>query len=64
MLYNALCALKYLHKANIIHRDIKPANILITNDCRVLLCDFGLSRALPLRDKELERVQKKLYKEL
>jgi mitogen-activated protein kinase 1/3 len=51
MMYNALCALKYLHKANIIHRDIKPANMLIDSNCSVLLCDFGLSRALPLRDK-------------
>jgi serine/threonine protein kinase len=47
MFYNALCALKFIHKAGIIHRDIKPANMLIDRNCNVLLCDFGLARALP-----------------
>ena len=33
ILYNLLCALKYVHSANVIHRDLKPANILINADC-------------------------------
>ena len=41
-----LCALNFIHSANIIHRDIKPANILFKSDCTVKLCDFGLSRAV------------------
>ena len=32
ILYNTLCALKYLHSANVMHRDIKPSNILINRD--------------------------------
>ena len=44
LLYNMLCAMNYLHSANIKHRDIKPANILVDDECQVKLCDFGLAR--------------------
>ena len=39
-------ALEYLHtrKPPIIHRDIKPANIIITDDGRAVLVDFGISK--------------------
>jgi len=47
LLYNILCAVCYLHSANVIHRDLKAHNILINDECRVKLCDFGLARSLP-----------------
>ena len=47
IMYNTLCALKYLHSANVIHRDVKPSNILINRDSNVKICDFGISRTLP-----------------
>ena len=47
ILYNSLCALSYIHSANIIHRDIKPANFLIDSQCNVKICDFGLARVMP-----------------
>ena len=34
------------------HRDVKPDNILIDKSCRVLFCDFGLSRTIALSDNE------------
>lgn len=62
LIYNMLCSLKFIHKAGIVHRDIKPSNILTNSKCKVLICDFGLSRTLPSGVKPLEKIQKKLYK--
>jgi serine/threonine protein kinase len=42
--YQMLCALRYIHSASILHRDMKPANCLVTTDCDLALCDFGLAR--------------------
>ena len=45
-MYNLLCAVKYLHSANVLHRDLKPANVLVNEDCSVKICDFGLARSI------------------
>ena len=47
IMYNTLCALKFLHDANILHRDIKPANLLVNLDCSIKIADFGLARLDP-----------------
>lgn len=39
-----LDAVGYIHKAGVIHRDIKPANVLIGNDGRARLTDFGIAQ--------------------
>mmetsp|Transcript_1460 Transcript_1460/g.967 ORF Transcript_1460/g.967 Transcript_1460/m.967 type:complete len:247 (-) Transcript_1460:606-1346(-) len=46
IVYDILCGLLYLHKAQIVHRDLKPANILVNDNCTIQICDFGLARSL------------------
>ena len=44
-------ALDYAHAHNVVHRDLKPENILFDGD-RVILCDFGIARAIVLSTTE------------
>ncbi len=38
------CALGVAHRKGVIHGDVKPANMLITDDGRLKLMDFGMAR--------------------
>lgn len=43
-----LCdALQYLHSLNIVYRDMKPSNVMLRNDDKLRLVDFGIATEIP-----------------
>ena len=46
LLEPVLSALAAAHRAGLIHRDVKPENVLIADDGRVKVADFGLAKAV------------------
>ena len=47
-------ALQVLHGAHVVHRDLKPSNLMLTDDNRVILIDFG-SASMQLAAGDLSR---------
>jgi tRNA A-37 threonylcarbamoyl transferase component Bud32 len=47
-------ALAVLHAAHVVHRDLKPSNLMLTDDNRVILIDFG-SACMQLAASDLSR---------
>ena len=47
VLFQTVCSLAEAHSRGVVHRDIKPSNLLLTDNCGVKICDFGLARTMP-----------------
>lgn len=53
-------ALAYMHTRNCMHRDLKGENLLITENLRIKVCDFGFARLAAINDEEKRRMCKSL----
>ncbi len=46
LMVQACAGVGYAHRAGLVHCDIKPHNMLVSNDQRLKVTDFGIARAL------------------
>ena len=46
LLAQACAGIGYAHRAGLVHCDVKPHNMLVSNDFRLKVTDFGIARAL------------------
>lgn len=44
IVHQLLDALQFAHTLGVVHRDIKPSNLMMTDDGRVKVCDFGIAQ--------------------
>jgi eukaryotic-like serine/threonine-protein kinase len=53
LLIQACAGLGYAHRAGIVHCDVKPQNLIVSNDGRLKITDFGIARAMSTLEPEV-----------
>ena len=48
IIFKIISGVNELHKKGIIHRDLKPQNVLISEDLKIKITDYGLARNISL----------------
>lgn len=46
IMFSILAGVKALHKKGIVHRDLDPTNIMVTNEGKIKVIDFGISKKI------------------
>ena len=53
---DVVLGLEYLHYQKIIHRDIKPSNLLVSDENRIKIADFGICNEFRGDDDSLRTI--------
>lgn len=61
-IYQILKGLEFFHAKNIAHRDLKPENVLISEDDKLKICDFGSSKILDANGKNTPYIVSRYYR--
>ena len=57
LLTQLLSSIRVVHRAGLVHRDIKPANVILREDDRLVLIDFGSTRqAMPTENTSFTQI--------
>ncbi len=64
LLEPVVSALAAAHRAGIVHRDVKPENVLIADDGRVKVADFGLAKAVGTDETPIQVAYKHVHEDV